>query len=222
MNKPKIAAIVPAHNEEMNIGNVLRVLLQSDYFDEVIVVDGGSTDNTAKISQELGAKVIQLAKKGGKGNDTREAVKRTDAEIIAFFDADITGLSKNHISLMVEPVLSGEAVMSVGLSDRYGGLPEFFVKIDPLLGIAGEKVMRRFVFENLPENLSRGFDIDITLNYYCLVNNLPVKYVGLEGLDMIVKEVKWGIFKGFSARLLEIIELIKVRFLLMVKRRDFN
>ena len=41
MNNPKVAAIVPAFNEEKNISLVLKVLLQSKELDEIILVDDG-------------------------------------------------------------------------------------------------------------------------------------------------------------------------------------
>ena len=86
----KVAAVVPAHNEEATISEVLMVLLNSKELDEVIVVDDGSTDKTAEVSEATGAKVIRLPKKEGKGNAMREGVKRTKAEIIVFCDADLT------------------------------------------------------------------------------------------------------------------------------------
>lgn len=82
----KVAAIVPALNEEKNIGRVLKVLIESKDLNEVIVVDDGSTDNTSGISREMGAKVIRLEKIGGSGkaNAMKEGIKNTDADIIVF------------------------------------------------------------------------------------------------------------------------------------------
>jgi glycosyltransferase involved in cell wall biosynthesis len=40
----KVTAIVPAYNEEKNIGNVLKVLLDSKILNEIILVDDGSSD----------------------------------------------------------------------------------------------------------------------------------------------------------------------------------
>ena len=146
----RIAAIVPALNEEANIGNVLRTLLESKYFNEVILVDDGSEDKTAEIGRELGAKVISLPQKGGsgKGNAMKQGVLNTDAEMIAFFDADLKNLSVENVSLLVEPVLKRQAAMSVGIRERrgWGKISEFFIKIDPLTAIAGERAMERRVF----------------------------------------------------------------------------
>lgn len=219
----KVAAIVPALNEEMNIAKVLESLLSSKELAEVLVVDGGSTDRTVEISKNMGAKVISFAEKG-KGNAMRRGVKETDADIIFFCDADLLGLSQEHISVLIQPVLKGEAAMSVGIRERRGGgkVAEFFIKISPLLAIAGERVLRREIFEAVPADFIKGFMVETALNYYCRVNNLPVKYMRLKGLSIIVKEKKWGFFKGFAARIKMLAELVKIRIAIIFRKNEFK
>ncbi len=220
----KVVAIVSALNEEANIGCVLKVLLKSKELDEVIVVDGGSEDRTIEISKKMGAKVIRARKDGGKGEAMRNGVKNTDAEIIAFFDADLIGLSQEHISLLLEPILKDEVVMSVAIREGKGWrgkVSEFFIKIDPLSAIAGERAMKRSVFENLPLRFIKGFMVETALNYYCKINRLPVKYIKLKGLDIIVKEKKWGLMRGFLNRLKMNWQLLKIRFLILIARKEF-
>lgn len=222
MVKPKIAAIVPALNEEATISNVLKVLLAAKELDEVIVVSDGSTDKTAEISLALGARVVVLPQRKGKGNAMREGVKRTSAQIIAFFDADLIGLSQEHISQLIDPVLKQEAAMAVGLRERLGKTPSAVIKIDPLLAIGGERVLKRSIFENLPQKFTQGFAIEIALNYYCRVNKLPVSYVRLKGLNIVIKEKKMGLLKGFWERLKMIWQLIKIRVLILSYKREFQ
>lgn len=223
MNKPKVAAIVPALDEEAHIGNVLAVLLKSKYLDEVIVVDDGSIDKTAEISRKMGARVVSLPQKGGSGkaNAMREGVKSTDADIVIFFDADLVGLSENHISLLEKPILEDKAVMSVGVRGRWLGLPKLIIKIDSLLAIGGERAMKRFVFESLPEEFLRGFAVETGLNFYCYKKKLPVVYVDLKGLDMIAKEIKWGLWKGFKRRLKMIWQIVRVRYFILTSKVKF-
>jgi len=219
----KVAAIIPALNEGANVGNVLKVLLESKDLDEVILVDDGSTDRTAEIGEKIGAKVIRLPKKGGsgKGNAMKKGIESTDAEIIVFFDADLIGLKTEHISRLVQPILNGKASMVVGVRDRYKGLPEIIIKIDPLLAIAGERAMNRSVFEAIPERFIQGFAVETALNYYCQKRNLKVFYSKLKGLDVIIKEKKWGFVKGFKNRLKMIWQLIKIRFLIICSKKQF-
>lgn len=217
--KEKITAIIPTHNEESNVASVLETIISSKYFDEIIVVDGASTDRTIKECEKLGVKIIKLNKKGGKGNDMKEGIKKTNADIITFFDADIIGLKKQHIKDLIDPVIKKKVGMSVGVRERKWNLPWLIIKLDFLLALGGERALRREIFESLPEKLIQGFAIESTLNYYCSINKIPVKYVNLEGVSIIIKEKKWGIIKGLRARLKEIYELVEIRFLLRVWRK---
>jgi len=218
----KTTAIVPALNEEKNIARVLEPLLNAPEINEVLVVDGGSTDQTVAISRKMGARVLEVPHCQGKAEAMEAGVKATDAEVVLFFDADLIGLNQEHISALLKPIFNNQAVMCVGIRERWGGLPKLFIKIDPLLAIGGERAMKRFVFEKVPVEFKHGFAIETGLNYYCRANKLPVAYVLLKGLTMVVKEKKWGFWTGLKARLLMNWQIIKVRFLILKTRKKFK
>jgi len=220
--KIKVAAIVPAYNEGKTIGNVLKTLKLAKELDEIIVVSDGSTDQTAQISKSFGVRVLEGPEREGKGKAMQKGVKNTDADIIVFFDADLIGLTPEHVSQLVQPSLKGEAEMVVGIRDRIGETPLFLLKIDPLLAFGGERALKREIFENLPERFSRGFEIETALNFYCQVNKLLVKYVKLKGLKMIIKEKKYGFLKGFWERLKMEFKIFKVRILLLFHKKEFQ
>lgn len=221
-HKEKIAAIVPARNEGKTIAGVLKVLSDSKSFDEIIVVDGASKDKTAEISEAMGVKVIRSLKREGKGMAMKIGLESTDAEIAVFFDADLIGLAKEHIPQLIGPVFKKEAVMCTGERGRCFGLPYIIAKIDPLLAIGGERAIRRNILENIPEKFIQNFAIETALNYYCAVNKLPVALVELKGVKLVPKEKKWGLVKGFYERIKEIWQVIKIRFLIIISKKDFK
>lgn len=223
MDKEKVAAIVPALNEEKNVARVLEVLLSSKYLDEVILVDDGSTDKTAEIGKKLGVKVVRLEKIGGsgKGNVMKQGLKATDAKIIVFFDADLVGLDKDHVHLLVEPMIKENIKMCIGIRERLMGLPWIIAKIDPLMAIGGERAIRRELLENIPDKFVKGFSVEPALNYYCRKNKIPVKKVLLRNLDVIIKEKKWGFIKGFAARLRMMFEIAKIRLIFIFYKNEF-
>jgi len=83
----KISTFLISRNEEKVIANAIKSCFWSD---EIIVVDGGSTDNTVKLSRELGAKVIEVT--GPQGRNLLEcrniALKNCQYPWIFFIDAD--------------------------------------------------------------------------------------------------------------------------------------
>lgn len=206
MKKIRVAAIIPAYNEEKTIAGVVKVAKESDLLDEVIVVSDGSTDKTSARAKKAGATVYDLPIKHGKGAAMLHGVTHTDAEIILFLDADLKGLAGHHIKKMVEPVFRGEKVMVTGVRDR----GRFFSKLGghlPLIG--GERALQRFVIENIPEKYLKGFMVESALNYYCRSRGLAYGSVFLRGLNMRKKMEKVGILKGLGQYIKMYFQVIK-------------
>ncbi|MHA2239106.1 MAG: glycosyltransferase, partial [Candidatus Hodarchaeales archaeon] len=83
----KITVIIPTFNEEGNIEEVINGLKQMGYAN-ILVVDARSTDGTARIAQELGARII-FQKGIGKGDALRHAFNNeiTNGNMIVIMDA---------------------------------------------------------------------------------------------------------------------------------------
>jgi len=82
-----ISVIIPVLNEEKNIAATLQSLARFASF-EIIVVDGGSTDRTAEICQQFGAKVMVSAR--GRARQMNSAAKAASGDILLFLHADTT------------------------------------------------------------------------------------------------------------------------------------
>lgn len=85
----KILVGIPAFNEERSIAKV--VLRATKYSDEVVVVDDGSSDDTAEIAQRLGAVVLRHGRNLGKGAAIRDCfdyARRSGADVLVTIDAD--------------------------------------------------------------------------------------------------------------------------------------
>ena len=78
--------MILAKNEEKFIGACIKSVL--DFADEVIVIDDFSTDATAKISAELGARVVQRGLNGDWGCQQTFAIKQAKCDWVFFIDAD--------------------------------------------------------------------------------------------------------------------------------------
>ncbi len=89
MNNKKIASvIIPAFNEEQHIANTLQALMLNGNELEVIVVDNGSTDQTAAIANRSGAEVIDFPE-GTIAAVRNRGVKAASGDVLVFIDADI-------------------------------------------------------------------------------------------------------------------------------------
>jgi len=201
----QVAAIIPAYNEAQTIKEVVRVLCASPLLSEVIVVSDGSTDKTASYAREAGATVYELPENLGKGGAMRYGVSKTKAEIIVFFDADLIGLTIEHVEQLVRPVLEESLVMCVGLRDR-GVWFRFLGPHLPL--ISGERAMKREVIEQIPERFLRRFMAEASINYFCRTRKYAYGTVFLTNLTIRRKCQKVGILHGVKGYLLMIWQII--------------
>lgn len=193
-DRQAVAAIVAAYNEEPTIGPIVETLVSSGLFRDVIVISDGSTDRTTDISKAAGASLVhQFPWKHGKGAAMMHGVAHTDAPILFFLDADLKGLTVEHLKRILEPVLSGKLSMCVGIRDR-GPIGMTLAKYLPLIG--GERAMVRRVFEDVPDRLLQGFMVESSMNYYCRSHGLPYGTVPLYGLKIRRKMQKVGFRKG--------------------------
>jgi GT2 family glycosyltransferase len=86
---PKTALLIPCYNAERYLPSLKRQIENlKPAFDEVLLVDDGSTDRTVERGRELGLKIEPLGTNRGPGAARNAAAKRTNAEWIHFHDAD--------------------------------------------------------------------------------------------------------------------------------------
>jgi glycosyltransferase involved in cell wall biosynthesis len=109
----RVAVIIPCLNEAEPIGNVVREVLALGVKD-VIVVDNGSTDRTAAVSQAAGARVVSQPVRGyGRACAAGVAALHADTDIVCFLDGDGSDVPA-FIAAVVTPVAVGEADFVMG------------------------------------------------------------------------------------------------------------
>jgi len=110
---PKIELIVPARNEERSIGGVLGEIPPGLYA-RILVVDNGSTDQTAAVARAAGATVLAEPRRGyGRACLRAIAELSPETEVVVFMDADASDVASEAAAL-VQPILDGEADLVIG------------------------------------------------------------------------------------------------------------
>ena len=100
---PSITFLVPAYNEEKNIGKCLQSILNLDYPKnklKVIVIDDGSTDNTPRIVKKFKKVKLIRQKNSGKAAALNNGLKYVKTELVACMDAD-SYPEKNYLLEMI-------------------------------------------------------------------------------------------------------------------------
>ena len=107
----KIAAIIPALNEELAIGRVVREI--PNLVSKTIVVDNGSTDRTAVQAREAGAHVVHEERKGYGYACLRGMEEAGDTDVLVFLDGDYSDFPA-EMGLLIKPIAAGDADLVVG------------------------------------------------------------------------------------------------------------
>lgn len=108
--------IIPAYNEEKTIAPVVRGVFASNPGVQVVVVDDGSSDKTARLAKEGGAIVLQHIINRGQGAALQTGntyALRAGADVIVHFDAD-GQFEPQEIGSLIAPIERGEAEVVLG------------------------------------------------------------------------------------------------------------
>jgi glycosyltransferase involved in cell wall biosynthesis len=111
----RIAAVIPALNEAPSVGQVVRGLRlrSATPLEQIIVVDNGSSDDTAAIARDAGATVIAEPRRGYGYACRAGVIAAEGADIIVLLDGDAAD-DPSDLSRVVGPLLDGTADLVVG------------------------------------------------------------------------------------------------------------
>jgi glucosyl-3-phosphoglycerate synthase len=203
-----VSVVLPALDEGRTIGGVVRaaVALAGTLVDEVVVLDGGSADDTEALAAEHGARVHtdvgafpSLGRALGKGDALWRSLAVTSGDVVVFLDTDVRNPDPRFVVGLLGPLLLDPSIALVkGLYDRpleVGGAlrPEGGGRVTELLArpllnllwpelagvvqpLAGEYAGRRDLLEAIP--FSTGYGVEVGM----LVDTLL-----LRGLDAIAQ-----------------------------------
>lgn len=111
----RIAVIIPAFNEEHAIGQVLRAV--PAWVDETVVVDNGSSDQTAAVARSHGARIVREPLRGYGQACLAGIATLSEADVVVFVDADFSD-HPDEMDRLVDPILRREADLVIGSRTR--------------------------------------------------------------------------------------------------------
>jgi hypothetical protein len=197
--KKEVAVIIPAFNEEQRILTVLAAAKASKLATQLIVVDDGSQDHTAEVARTVaGIQVIRLKKNQGKGGAMVKGVQATKATILAFVDADLAGLTGQHIDDIIRPLLLDQCDMCVGIFRGGKVWSDMAQRVAPYL--SGQRAMKRELFEAVPIMSELRMGVEWALTNAADRRKAKVVRVILRGVSNCAKEQKMGLVSGLRAR----------------------
>jgi glycosyltransferase involved in cell wall biosynthesis len=205
----KVAAVVPAYNEEERIPAVLDAIKAAKLVDEIVVVSDGSTDGTYDIvSSDPAVKAVELEVNRGKGGAMRAGAESTDADVVLFLDADLIGMDGDKVDAIIRPLIDGSADMAIGIFKSGRGATDLAQLIAPF--ISGQRAMRRDTFIGIPQLEGARSGVETAITKYYRSRKLRVRRVTLLGCTHCMKEEKLGLLRGFVGRMKMYYDISKI------------
>lgn len=204
----RISCIIPAYNEGPRIQAVLDVVVAHVLIDEIIVVDDGSTDDTAAFASGREKVVlIRLAENGGKTRALAAGLARASGTYLLLVDSDLLGLGTDELTALMQPVLDGGADVAISLRRNAP-------RIWHLIGIdyiSGERMLQRGLIADRFGELDAlpRFGFEVWLNRICINAAARVAVVGWGRVDSPMKSRKHGVLNGLVADFLMIADLLR-------------
>jgi len=150
-----VSIVIPCLNEETSIGQVvdagLAGIKETGLPGEIVVVDNGSTDRSAAIARDHGARVVKESEKGY-GAALRKGFAVAHYDILVMGDADLT-YDFSRVNDLVRPIIDGEAEFVIGnrmKNIRPGSMPRLHQYFgNPLMSMLLRLLFRRHTVKDV-------------------------------------------------------------------------
>lgn len=185
-----VSIVIPAYNEEKTIGTLIDEIKTIMKECEIIVVDDGSNDSTAKIVQEKDVVLIQLTKNRGYGFALKFGIRKAKYNIIAIIDADSTYPTSEIHSLMkyigeYDMVVGARSKQKIPLIRRpakffLNKLANYLTEVEIPDINSGLRVFKKDIALKFLNLLPDKFSFTITITLAMLTNDYLVKFVPID------------------------------------------
>ncbi len=204
---PSLTCLICAFNEGPRIGAVLDVVANHPLLAEVIVVDDGSSDDTAAVvARYPRVRLLAHARNQGKSRAIATGVADARHELLMLLDADLKGLRADDLAALAAPVLDGRAAITLSL--RRNSLAPFrWVGLD---FVSGERVVSRALLADVLDDIHAlpRFGIEVFMNKRIIAARLPIAVADWRGVTQSRKTEKLGWWRGVRAECRMILDLL--------------
>jgi glycosyltransferase involved in cell wall biosynthesis len=198
--------VIPAYEEQGTVASVVRVGIAAS-IGPVLVVDDGSRDGTADAAGAAGAEVLRLASNVGKGGALAAAANARSEAVVVLLDADLTGLTPDHVRALAAPVRDGVVDMTRGVFDGGRWMTTVAQHVVPLLN--GQRAIRRELLQSVPGLAESRYGVEVAITEHARRHRWRTLDVSLRGVSQVMKEEKRGWWRGQQVRWTMYVQILR-------------
>ena len=205
--KMSVSIVIPAFNEQDNVEKVIKAVQSLNLVNEIIVVDDGSSDNTAQVAENAGAIVIKHNTNLGKGAALKTGFEKSEGDIVAFIDADLKNIASDQVEKIIKPILDGKADITKTKFKRKAGrvteltakplLNFFFPELNYEQPLSGQFAALRSFLNKIRFEEDYGVDVGIVLDADVRgmrirevdIGKIEHKHSPIKGLNIMANQV---------------------------------
>ena len=195
MENKSISCIIPFYNEGLRLFSILKVVTKIKTISQVICIDDGSSDDTARIIKSLWPQieVIKLNENQGKSAAVKHGLKYVNNELVLLLDADLQDINIYELENAIEPMLYDNSIDMIILRRINAA---WFVKIERAdILLSGERILKKKDLLEIFQKEVNGYQLEIAINTYMQNNNKNVQWVSWSATNTY-KTKKIGLVKG--------------------------
>jgi len=218
MDKTEVSIVIPAYNEAQSIGDLVSKIIELYPKFEVIVINDGSTDNTANIAKDAGAHVHSHPYNIGNGAAIKSGIRIASGDILVFMDGD-NQHNPEHIKKLLEYLPDYDMVVGsrsngdqASLGRTFGNMiynwfASYVAKFPVADLTSGFRAVKADIARNLLYLLPNTYSYPTTLTLGVLRTGRSVKYIPINVLKRKTGKSKISIFKDGVRFLMIIIKI---------------
>jgi glycosyltransferase involved in cell wall biosynthesis len=204
-----ISIVIPARNESTSLVTLLPRLRDVAASGEIIVVDDGSTDDTAGVCEAAGVKVVRHPYGMGNGAAVKSGARAASGDILVFMDADgqhdpadiprlLGKLDEGYDMVVGARRSDSQASVGRGLANRFYNRLASLITGQPIADLtSGFRAVRADKFRQFLHLLPNGFSYPTTSTMAFFRSGYPVGYVPIVAAERIgkshIKPLKDGV-----------------------------
>lgn len=227
--KYKILVAIPAYNEGDIIGKTIEGLESLNIIDKIVIINDGSTDNTAEIVKSFSnVELINFETNKGKGAGLKEVFNKYDYDIICLLDADI-GITSIEAEKLINPVLDNKVDFTVArfpVREKAGkrkgmGLVKnlakkgikFYTKVEMDNSLSGQRAYKKEIIDSM-KYIPNNYGIEVAMTIQAIKNGYNFENIEVN----MSHRYSDHSFKGYIHRGKQFLNILKTLIVMFFKR----